>query len=116
MKRKRQKTRRVDKPCAICKHYMFQVHPNTQNCPSCAKANLREQNRAAVAKYQAKEPKPIVKSEKRLSYERWYVSHKKQQAGEKTREADKKGKGMPLIDFTGLPVPTKFDLMFCRIK
>jgi uncharacterized Zn finger protein (UPF0148 family) len=110
MKRKRQKTRRVDKPCAICKHYMFQVHPNTQNCPSCAKANVREQNRAAVAKYREKEPKTVFKSEKRLSYERWREAEKEKKSAEQIDN------NMPKTDFTGIPVPTKFDNLFCSIK
>jgi hypothetical protein len=113
MKRKRQKTI-VKKLCVDC--FADITGQRKKRCEVCAKTRIRGQNRVAAARYQAKEPKPIVKSEKRLSYERWYVSHKKQQAGEKTREADKKGKGMPLIDFTGLPVPTKFDNLFCSIK
>jgi len=108
VKRKRQKTPRVDKACAICKSFMLQVHPNTQNCPKCAKANLREQNRVAVAKYREKEPKTIFKSEKRLSYERWRESENK--------AAEQIDNNMPEIDFTGLPVPTKFDNLFCSIK
>jgi uncharacterized Zn finger protein (UPF0148 family) len=109
VKKTRQKARRVDKPCKVCKHYLYQVHPNTQHCPACAKKRLREQNNIAVQKYKRLHVEDDKKSAKRLSYEKWRAAHKTQQF------AVPNNKPKQHVPFTGLQEPTYWDELFCKV-
>ena len=101
----------VDKKCLDCPKIMKNVFAKRARCPTCAEKHRVNNNAKACVKYREKVERERLDRQpgKNLSYERWYKSHKE-------KEAEKKGAGMPEIDFTGLPVPTKFDNLFCSIK